>query len=415
MRRFGLALLILIGHATPAFAQEDDGMSAHPVAATEAAKEGKSGTPFSFRQPFGWKDLPSKIDISGYLLPQFEVVSIPSALPRDKTQYGARGTRAGFAFYGSPWPEFSYLAHVVVSPAGTENLTLLSPGTQPSVGFTVSTATQTSIEIEQASVGYRPASWFLVQTGLLRVPFSLGQTTPIPEQMFPFRPPVTGEFQSGSDASILTTFNLFDQKLLLNAGMFLGTSLGALNPNQTVRGPAFLGSVVAQPLGEMSMREGDEKRGPFRFAFGVGTIYRRAKAFDTTGYEASSFDDVRFSAWARASFKGFYAQGEYLRRLRTDDLSGRPQKSEGGYGEASYFQPIGTVGLAPMIRAGTIQTSADFSPLKFTSFEAAIAFFPRAKEAEPEKLRILIEYLAATTSPLDETEHEGLVQLQLEF
>ena len=415
MRRLALALLILIGHVSPALAQDDDGLSAFPAAATAPPKEGADAVPFSFRQPVGWKDLASKIDISGYLLPQFELVSIPSALPRDRTQYGAKGTRAGFAFYGTPWPDFTYFAHITVSPAGTENLTLLSTGAQPSVGFTVSTATQTSVDIEEASVGYRPTKWLLFRTGLLRVPFSLGQVTPIPEQMFPFRPPITGEFESGTDASLLATLNLFDQRLFVNAGVFLGTSLGALNPNETVRGPAFIGSVVAQPLGAMSMREGDENRGPFRFALGFGTIYRSAKAFDPTGYEASTFDDVRFAAWARASFKGVYVQGEYLRRLRTDDLSGRPQKSEGGYGEASYFQPIRSVGLGPILRAGVIQTSADFSPLKFTDFEGGLSFFPRGKEAEPEKLRIQVLYLVAKTSPLDEIEREGLIQLQLEF
>lgn len=409
-RLLALALLLF---SSPALAQDkdDDAFSAHPAAATGPAKP--EVVPFSFRQPVGWQDLASKIDISGYLLPQFEIVSVPSALPRDRTAYGARGTRAGFAFYGSPWPEFSYLAHVTITPAGAENLALLSAGGQPSTGFTVTA--QTSIEIEEASVSYRPWKHLLFRTGLLRVPFSLGQVTPIPEQMFPFRPSITGEFQSGSDASFLGTLDLFDSKLQVNASVFLGASLGALNPNQTVRGPAFLGSVVAQPLGPMSMREGDEARGPFRFALGFGTIYRSAKAFDTTGYEASTFDDTRFSAWARASFKGLYAQGEYLRRLRTDDLSGRPQKSEGGYGQASYYQPIGPVGLAPLFRGGVIQTSADFSPSKYTEFVGGLAFHPHGKDAEPEKLRILLLYLVAHTSPLEEVEKEGIVQLQLEF
>lgn len=394
-------------------APADEGVSPHPRAAiVEAAPE---PTPFSFARPFGWTPINTRLDVSGYLLPQFELVSLPSALPRDRTQYGARGTRVGFAFYGMPFPDWSYIAHVVVTPAGTESLTLLSPTPEPSIGITLPTATQTSISVEEATVGYRPVKWFMTKAGLLRIPFSIGQSTPIPKQMFPFRPQITSEFQSGADAGALGTFALFDARLQANLGAFIGTSLGNPNPTQTVRGTAFAASVAAHPLGAMSLREGDPKRGPFAFALGVGSIYRRASSFDPTGYEASEFNDARFTAWLRASFRGAYLQGEYLRRLRTDDLSGRPSMSEGGYGEASYHLPISSVAVAPMVRAGVLSTSIDFAPRKFTSFEGALAFYPQGKVDEPERLRLLVEYLRAETTPFAEVQHEGLLQLQLEF
>ena len=392
---------------------DDEEVSALPPATTEPAKT--EPVRFTFRDAPGWKDL-AKVGVSGYILPQFELVSLRSALPRDKTQYGAKGTRAGFAIYGSPWKDFTYVAHLVVAPAGVENVALLSPSAAPSIGFTLSTATGTTIDFEEVSLGYKPASWVQVKAGFIRLPFSLGQTTPIPEQMFPFRAPVTGEIQSGADASVLSTFRFFDARLVLNAAAFLGASLGgATSSNQTVRGPAFLASVTAQPLGAMSTHEGDKGRGPFRFAFGIGTIYRRATAFDPTGYEASHFDDIRLAAWARAAVHGFYAQAEYLRRNRTDDVSGRPNRSDGFYGEASYYVPLKTTALGPILRAGQIQTSADFSPRRYRSFEAGVAFYPHARTREPEGLRIIVEYYLAETSPLDETQHEGLVQLQLEF
>ena len=407
----GLAIAVLL--VAGAARADDDEISALPRAATDPPKNEYAR--FSFREPSGWKDLP-KVGVSGYVLPQFELVSLRSALPRDKTQYGAKGTRAGFAVYGSPWNDFTYIAHLVVAPSGVENVALLSPAATQSIGFTLSTSTGTTLDFEEVSLGYRPDSWVQVKAGFIRLPFSLGQTTPIPEQMFPFRAPITGEIQSGADASVLSTFRFFDARLVVNAAAFLGASLGgAVASNQTVHGPAFLASVAAHPLGEMSTHEGDEGRKPFRFAFGIGTIYRRATAFDPTGYEASHFDDVRLAAWARAAAHGFYAQAEYLRRNRTDDVSGRPNKSDGFYAEASYYQPVGTSAVGPILRAGQLQTSADFSPRRFRSFEAGLAFYPHGRAREPEGLRIIVEYYLATTSPLDETQHEGLVQLQLEF
>ena len=404
----GASLLV----ASRALAAKDDG-SPHSLAATSTAPAPEPPT-FSFRRPHG-EVRASKLEVVGYLLPQFEILSLPSALPREKLQYGARGTRAGFAFYGSPWTNFTYFAHFVVAPAGVEGLTLLSPTTSPSIGITLPTSTQTSIDVEEATVGYRATSWFTVKTGLMRVPFSLGQTTPIPKQMFPFRPPVTTEFQSGADAAATGSFSLLDGRLQLHAGVMLGASLGAANPNQTVRGPAIVASVAAHPLGAMTSNEGDESRGPLRFAVGVASIYRHASAFDPTGYEATTFDDVRFTGWAKLAFRGAYIQGEYLRRLRTDDLSGRPSKADGGYGEAAYFQPIGDVAIGPIVRAGVLEARVDFAPRKFTSFEAGVAFFPHGHADEPERLRILVEYFGARLTPPTELQHEVVAQLQLEF
>lgn len=393
-----------------------DGLTPFPAAATTPASElKKDPVPFSWRTVTGWKDLGAKIDVGGYLQPTFQLVSIDSAVPRDKTQYGARGTRAGFVAYGTPLEKFTYVAHIVIAPAGVEDIALLSPTASSNIGFSLPTGASTAVYVEEASLSYHAAESVLLKAGLMHLPFSLGQTTPIPEQMLPFRPPQTGEFQSGDDAALLATYRPFDAKLTINAGAFLGTSFGSPDPNQTVRGPSLLGGVTAQPLGEMSTQEGDPNRGPLRLAFGVAATYRRATSFDLTGYEASKFDDVRFTGWARIAAHGFYAQAEYLRRNRTDDLSGRPDKSEAYYAAASYFQPVGKIGIGPVIRAGSIKTSADFDPRRFTSFEAGLAFYPRATEDEPERLRLVVEYFYAHVSPLDETQHEGVVQLQLEF
>lgn len=395
----------------------------HPAAATEAWGKTLSAynaaarpKPFSFTEPFAWPQAVSRVDVDGYVLPQFEYVSLPSALPRDQTQYGARGSRAGFALHGTPIEGWSYLVHVVVFPAGTESLALLSPTpTPPASSVTVSTATGTAIDVEEATVTYRPVEWYLAKLGVVRIPFSPAEETPVPAQMFPFRAAQTTAFQNGADVGFLNTLPLFDARLQANVGVFLGSSLGTFSPTETVRGVAVAGSIEAHPLGAMSLREGDEKRGPLRVALGGGAIYRAATSYDATGYEASHFADSRVDVSVRASWRGLYVQGEYLRHLQTDDLSGRPVVDSGGYGEASYYQPVGPVALEPLFRAGTLSANEQFAERSFTSYEGGLAFYPNAGIEEPWRLRVLAEYIHAAVSPLTEIEHEGLVQLQLEW
>jgi hypothetical protein len=371
--------------------------------------------PFSFAEPFAWPVAVERVAVNGYVLPQFELVSLPTALPRDQVQYGARGSRAGFALHGTPYEGWGYMVHVVLVPAGTESLAILSPTANQVASVTVSTATGTEVDVEEASVSYRPVKWYLGKLGFVRIPFSQGQMTQIPKQMFPIRPAQTTAFQNGADVGFLNTLPLFDARLQANLGVFFGSSLGLNTPNQTVRGAVFAGSIEAHPLGAMPLREGDQARGPFRFAVGFASLYRRATSYDTTGYEASEFTDTRLGVSLRTSWKGIYLQGEYLRRMRTDTLSARPSVAESAYAEGSYYLPVKSVAFGPLLRVGTLSDDEDFAPRKFTSFEGGIAFFPRSDLAEPDRLRIIAEYLGASVSPLSEVEREGLLQLQLEW
>jgi hypothetical protein len=399
---------------SPSEASPAPEVAPHPRAAIDPPEAKPEA--WSFSHPLAWPEATTRLDVAGYVLPQFQFVSLPSALPRDKTQFGARGSRVGFAIHGNPLEGFSYLAHIVIAPAGTDRVTLLSPTSTPALGISLPTSTGTSVEIEEAIIGYRPAQWLEMKLGAVRMPFTVAQTTPVPKQMFPLRAPQSSEFQSGADTGLLTTFAPFAGRLQIAGGVFLGGSLGGAGPNQTVRGPAFSAQVSAHPLGAMSLREGDLGRSPLRVAVGFASIYRRARLLDATGYETTAFTDARFAAWLRAHAHGVYVQGELMKRLRTDDLSGRPSVSEGAYVQASYYQPVGTkVAFGPVARAGVVTNDIGFQPRRFTSFEAGLAFFPKADQAEPEKLRILVEYLQAELSPFSELQREGLVQLQLEF
>jgi hypothetical protein len=234
--------------------------------------------------------------------------------------------------------------------------------------------------------------------------------------MFPIRPAATLAFQNGADEGLLNTFAFLGSRIQANLGIYDGTSLGSFDPAQPTRGPVLGASLEAHPLGAMPLREGDQDRGPPRFALAAGTLYRSATAFDSTGYEASTFKDTRLSLSARASWYGAYVQGEFLRRVQSDSLSGRPIIATGGYGEASFYfplSPLADIAFAPLFRYGGITVDQDFAPRTFTSIEAGLAFYPRSDYAEPERLRVIAEYLGANVKPQNESEHEVLIQLQL--
>jgi hypothetical protein len=278
------------------------------------------------------------------------------------------------------------------------------------------TQTGTILSIEEVAFAFRPVEWYRVKLGFFRIPFSIGQTIPIPKQMFPIRPAATLAFQNGADEGLLNTFAFLGSRIQANLGIYDGTSLGSFDPNQTVRGPVLGASLEAHPFGAMPLREGDPDRGSPKVALAAGTLYRSATAFDATGYEASTFKDTRLALSARASWYGAYLQGEFLRRVQSDSLSGRPIVATGGYGQASFYfplKPVADIAFAPLFRYGGLTVDQDFAPRTFTSVEAGLAFYPRSDYAEPERLRVIAEYLGASVKPQNESEHEGLIQLQL--
>jgi hypothetical protein len=423
-------LALVVALTTPAAAQMPGPPGGQPMAGPQQQQQqqpGDQGQPppeappkpsWTWDQPLGpWPQQVDRVTPGGYLLPQFELVSLPTALPRDQLAYGARGTRVGFAIGGTPYEQWSYMAHVVLVPAGTENLAVLEP-TQNSTantpaGVIAPTQNGTLVTIEEISVSFRPLSFYRAKIGFMRIPFTVGQQVAIPKQMFPIRPAATIAFQSGADEGFLNTLAFLDGRIQGHFGVFDGSSLGALDPQEVVRGPVIGGSLETHPLGLMPLREGDQDRGPPRFALGVGALYRSASAFDTTGYEATTFKDTRFALSGRASWYGLYLQGEFMKRVRADNLSDRPAVSTGGYGEASFYFPVSSVAFSPLVRYNALSVDQDFSPRTFTSFEVGLGFYPYTALAEPDRLRIIIEYLGANVKPQNESQKEGLIQIQL--
>lgn len=248
------------------------------------------------------------------------------------------------------------------------------------------------------------------------MPFSPAAAVIITSQMFPTRPQSTQLFMVGADQGLMTSANLIDDRILISAGVFNGSSLELRVPQTTPLAPVYTAFVDVHPLGKMPRVEGDPSRGPFRFALGGGAIYRTGVLFDSTGYESTRFREVRIDGALRISFRGLFVQAEYLRRLQTDDLSGRPASATGAYAQASYFQPIyGNLALAPLARYGFAREDELFAPRKITEIELGVAIYPRADLAEPDKLRFILQYDGEIREPESEIAHGGVLHMQLRW
>jgi hypothetical protein len=398
----------------------------HPAAAAEGkevkeakglTKEGNGGK----GEADAGKDEDKPFEVEGYVNLGVGARSVPGALPRDQISYGLRSSVAGLIFKGTPFEHFSYVVHFGVSPetislvSGVELADKNGDGSQQDV--VTKTQDVTSIPIEEVSIQYAITDWWKIKGGHFYMPFSPGASVIITSQMFPTRPEPTRVFMIGADQGIATTTTFLDERLLLSAGVFNGSSLELQVPGTTALGPVYSAVIDVQPLGKMPDMEGDPKRGPFRFGLGTGMIYRTGKLYDETGYEATAFREVRFDAAARIAFAGLFLQGEYLRRQQKDDLSSRPATATGAYVQGSFFLPLpGTrLALAPLGRYGLSIQDQDFVPTKTIELEAGLAFFPRADIDDPNKLRIIVQYEGERRLPEDEAAHGGVVHVQLRW
>jgi hypothetical protein len=146
-------------------------------------------------------------------------------------------------------------------------------------------------------------------------------------------------------------------------------------------------------------------------------LYREGTLFESTGYEATRFHELRFDAAARLAFKGLFVQGEYLRRQQRDDLSSRAATATGAYVQSSFFFPIpGTkFALAPLGRYGVSIEDQDFSPRTSIEIEAGIAFFPMAGLDDPNKLRFILQYEGEQRLPEKEVANGGVIHAQVRW
>ncbi len=357
----------------------------------------------------------TRYQLNGYFVPFVLFSDREAAVPRDRITLGMVSSRVGLVLTGQPYEMWSYKLEIGFDAAVLNNQTgavksvssvdAIDPsGNGQLTGINVRYQFLTAVPVEEASVTFAPADWYSVKVGRMRAPFSVGHGATITAQMFPARPGPTAVFMNGADEGVLNTFQFLEERVQIRAGAFNGSSLGLQLPNTTSIGPVLSLFTDLHPLGKMPAIESDSGRGPFRFALGLGTLYRIGTTFDQTGYEATRFRDLRLSSALRVAFRGLFLQGEYLRRLQTDDLSMRPAVAHGEYAQGAYYIPlVDTYAIAPIARYGVSVQDEDFAITKIFSYEAGLIFYPRADLTEPDSIRITLQYVGERRTPATET------------
>jgi hypothetical protein len=248
----------------------------------------------------------------------------------------------------------------------------------------------------------------------LRIPFSAQGRTFNPALMFTRRSAPNDVFLFGTDLGALAQLGVLDDKLELSTGVFNGTGLAVSRSNE--RGALVSGRIDVNPLGGFPFSEGDLERGKFRFGVGAGLLYFPSRIYDDAGNDTRTrARDLRMTGSLRLAVRGFYLQGEYLRRQRTDSLSSRPLIADGAYGQTSVFVPIGDkLGLAPMGRFGWTTTDRRIDPRTVYYGEAGVALYLASRD-RPDGLRVLAQYVGENRVTEHEVAHGAAVQLQLRF
>ena len=379
-----VSLALALGTARARADEASAEITAHPVAALE-----------------GSDSLLEKLapaNVGGFVLANGAVQSVPSATPRNQTDYNLTSV-FGISASGHPFEKWEYRGFITAN-VSTSALNGTGGGFSP----------------EYIAFTYHPVDHVRLEGGYIRIPFSVGQSTVITNSMFPTRPQPTELFQGGADAGLLASYESPEGRLRARIGVFDGLSLNTSVPNHTTRGPVGSVSTEISPLGGMPGIEGDYKDSPFRFALAAGAIYRAGTAYDPKGYEGIGVHDFGIALAARFSLHGLYGQAEYLQDVRTDDLSGRPHLTRGAYGETSYHVRVRRrVGLSPMFRLGWSEADAQFFPLHIVTGNAGLALYPRGDLANRGSVRIIVEYQSERRIEEGETGYGVLASVLANF
>jgi hypothetical protein len=396
----------------------DAGAPAKPKEAPAAPKDLKTG-----KDAKDAKEEPTerkRFDLEGYVRLGVGVTTRPRALPRDRLTYGLRSSLAGIIVRGEPFEGFNYTVHFGVNPealavvTGVDIVDTNGDGTAQKTSAT--TREVTIVPVEEVSIAYTPVSWLEFKGGHFYMPFSPAAAVIVTSQMFPTRPGPTQLFMTGADQGLMGSLNVLDERIQVSLGVFNGSSLELRVPQTTALGPAYTAYLDVHPLGKMPRVEGDPARGPFRFALGGGSIFRYGVLYDSTGYESTRFRELRMDGAIRVSWFGLFLQAEVLRRLQTDEVSGRPASATGAYVQGSYYQPITTrLAIAPLARYGYSREDELYAPRRVTEIEAGIAFYPRGDTPEPDKLRFILQYDGEIREPESDVAHGGVLHAQLRW
>ena len=373
--------------------------------------------------------------IGGYVQPQYTYRYRRNARPRDQQEFGAGQTRAGIRFFGEPIKHWIYTVHLVIGSQILQPITRVDTVDNDGDGIIdrLSTTAQPTpgLFIEELSVDYRPVDLkgagpgrskgeeiqivsLDLKFGQMRIPFTAQNRSPNSALMFPRRSTPNNVFLFGTDLGGLVKLAIFDDRLDVLGGVYNGTGTAAGLTNE--RGALYAGRIDINPLGGFDYSEGDLSRGRFKFGVGSGLLYFPTKIFDDAGNDTRTRSrDLRASASFRMQVRGFYLQGEFLRRQRTDSLSALPEIATGAYGQTSFFFPVyKELGMAPVGRFGWTALDQSFDPLVTYYGDAGLALYV-GREERVDALRVLLQYVGEVRVTEEETAHGAALQVQLKW
>lgn len=369
------------------------------------------------------------LTIRGYVQPQYSYRVRRNARPRDQQEFGAGQTRAGLRFSGEPIKHWLYNVHLVIGSqilqpiTGVETVDFDGDGAIDNVSTTSQPAP--GLFIEELTVDYRPVDFHGngddqehdvvivdLKFGQMRIPFTAQNRSTNSALMFPRRSTPNNVFLFGTDLGGLFRIGILDDTVDILGGIYNGTGVAIDQTNS--RGALYAGRLDINPLGGFPYSEGDLGRGPFKFGVGTGLLYYPTKVFDDAGNDTRTrARDLRASASVRMQVRGFYLQGEFLRRQRTDSLSSLPLIATGAYGQTSFFFPIyKNIGAAPVGRFGWTALDQSFDPLITYYGDAGAALYLGNAE-RADVLRVLLQYVGEVRVTEQEQAHGAAVQVQL--
>jgi hypothetical protein len=360
---------------------------------------------------------PKKLNLAGYVQPQFDFRYRPEAFPRDRTTYGAQATRVGVILSGEPLSKWTYNVHVVASSGLLNVVTDVESVDQNGDGqadvVSANTESAPGLFIERATISVEPMPKLRIDLGQMRIPFTAQAQSPNTALMFPNRSGPNEVFLSGTDLGGLVSYDYGIGSA--SVGVFNGT--GANNVGSDERGLLYSGRVDLQPLGNFPFTEGGHHASPLRIGVGAGVLYFPSRRFANSGFEGTRARDLRASLSFRLAIKGFHFQAEALRRQQTDSLSSRPLIATGAYGQASQYLAIrpGKLGVSPIARFGLTVEDQSFDPRTSIFAEAGAALFIHRGDEDKDTIKLIVEYLSELRLTEGENAHGAVAQLQLQF
>lgn len=368
------------------------------------------------------------LTISGYLQPQYSYRVRKNARPRDQREFGAQQTRAGLLFSGNVLPRWSYRTHFVLGSNVTRVVTDAETADIDGDGTTETINLRSELvpglRVEELWVNFRPIEAesksgmevfaLDLRMGQVRVPFSSQNRTQNNSLLFPRRSQPVQAFLVGSDLGAEAAMDFADSRVELSGAVFNGTGFSVERRNR--RGPLYLGRLDISPLGKMYDCECDLERSKFKFSVGTGLLYSPFKIFDDAGNDTlTRARDLLASASIRVAFLGFFAQGEFLRRQLTDNLSSRPFLNTGAHGQLTYFIPlIKNFGLGPVANFGWTATEESVRPQQRYFTQDGIAFY-LSNQHRLDAVRILLLYEGEWRVTEQESAQGGTMQVQIKF